>query len=151
MQYVVLTCTECVILQAHRLYVMFYEWVPYLICHAKLADTHSVTFRSKSKNWLVWKQHINESGWNDMSARGLLFQWANTTNRQLWFGLVYGKNQSPRFTDKNDCSHSTSEKCHGHADTFSQNKYNIYGYTDSKGLKITYKIFNMFYQNWMKW
>jgi hypothetical protein len=30
-----------------------------------------------------------------------------------------------------------SEKCHGHADTFSQNKHNIYGYTDSKGLKIT--------------
>ena len=47
------------------------------------------------------------------------------------------KNQSPRFTDKNDCSHSMSEKCHGHADTFSQNKHNIYGYTDSKGLKIT--------------
>jgi hypothetical protein len=55
----------------------------------------------------------------------------------VWFGLVYGKNQSPRFTDKNDCSHSTSEKCHGHADTCSQNKHNIYGYTDSKGLKIT--------------
>ena len=30
------------------------------------------------------------------------------------------KNQSPRFTDKKDCSHSMSEKCHGHADTFSQ-------------------------------
>ena len=30
-----------------------------------------------------------------------------------------------------------SEKCHGHADTFSQYKHNIYGYTDSKGLKIT--------------
>jgi hypothetical protein len=30
-----------------------------------------------------------------------------------------------------------SEKCHGHADTFSQNKHNIYGYTDSKGLKIS--------------
>jgi hypothetical protein len=29
-----------------------------------------------------------------------------------------------------------SEKCHGHADTFSQNKHNIYGYTDSKGLKM---------------
>jgi ABC-type uncharacterized transport system substrate-binding protein len=34
-------------------------------------------------------------------------------------------------------SHGMSEKCHGHADTFSQNKHNIYGYTDSKGLKIT--------------
>jgi helix-turn-helix protein len=27
-----------------------------------------------------------------------------------------------------------SEKCHGRADTFSQNKHNIYGYTE--GLKI---------------
>ena len=30
-----------------------------------------------------------------------------------------------------------SKNCHVHADTFSQNENNIYGYTDSKGLKIT--------------
>ena len=30
-----------------------------------------------------------------------------------------------------------STNCHGHADTFSQHKHNIYGYTNSKGPKIT--------------
>ena len=63
---------------------------------------------------------------------------------------IRSKNQSSRFTDKNDCSHSVFKNCHGHADTFSQNENNIYGYTDSKGLKKKHvKIFTMFYQNWM--
>ena len=48
---------------------------------------------------------------------------------------IRSKNQSSRFTDKNDCSHSMFKNCHGHAVTFSQNENNIYGYTDSKGLK----------------
>ena len=30
-----------------------------------------------------------------------------------------------------------SKNCHGHADTFTQNENNIYGYADSKGLKMT--------------
>jgi len=46
------------------------------------------------------------------------------------------QNQSSRFTAKNDCSHSMSKNCHGHADTFSQYENNISVYTDSKGLKI---------------
>ena len=45
------------------------------------------------------------------------------------------QNQSSRFTDKNDCSHSMFKNCHCPADTFSQNENNIYGYTDSKGHK----------------
>ena len=39
------------------------------------------------------------------------------------------------FTDKNDCSHSMSKNCHGHADTFPQNENNSYRNADSKGLK----------------
>ena len=30
---------------------------------------------------------------------------------------------------------SVFKNCHGHAETFSQNENNIYGYTDSKDLK----------------
>jgi hypothetical protein len=48
---------------------------------------------------------------------------------------VRSQNQSSMFTDQNDCSHSMSKNCHGHADTFNQNENNIYGYTDSKGPK----------------
>ena len=34
--------------------------------------------RRKSKDWLARNQD-NVSGWGDMSIRGLLFQWASTT------------------------------------------------------------------------
>jgi hypothetical protein len=33
------------------------------------------------------------------------------------------------------------KNCHGHADTFSQNENNIYGYTDSKGLKKEFSFY----------
>jgi hypothetical protein len=55
------------------------------------------------------------------------------------------KNQSSRFTDKNDCSHSMLKNCHGHADTFSQNENNIYSYTDSKGLIKTMSKYSTYF------
>ena len=43
--------------------------------------------RRKSKDWLAQNQD-NVSEWGDMSIRGLLFQWASTTQIQLRIGLV---------------------------------------------------------------
>jgi hypothetical protein len=41
----------------------------------------SAAWKSRSKDWLDWNQN-NVSMWNDMSARGLLFQWASTIKIQ---------------------------------------------------------------------
>ena len=42
----------------------------------------NTALRSKSKDWLARNQN-NVSEWNDMSIRGLLFQWSSTIKIQL--------------------------------------------------------------------
>jgi len=45
-------------------------------------STKHTALRSKSRDWLGRNQN-NVSEWNNMSARGMLFQWASTIKIQL--------------------------------------------------------------------
>ena len=43
--------------------------------------------RRTSKDWLAWNQN-NVSAWNDITTRGLFFQWASTIEIQLQLSLL---------------------------------------------------------------
>ena len=57
----------------------------YKICICCFSTKHPA-LRRKSKDWLARNQN-NVSEWNDMSIRGLLFQWDSTINIQL--GMLF--------------------------------------------------------------
>ena len=42
----------------------------------------SAAVKKKSKDWLAWNRN-NVPNWNEMCTRGLLFQWASTTEIKL--------------------------------------------------------------------